>query len=172
MDGTTFGNKPLNHSLSKHAGCSRNKNPHNVLSPLGSVLPCSMIGTLNRETRDASDRCDGRASCCADSIRASCTGDDSIANIYDRHLLRVGNPRPYDHPYQQFSATLAGARRGGVVCHHAHRTTRAATQAKRPHRVDPISTVGGCLARVRRWMVGERIAPPADPTSVLSLTSQ
>ncbi len=26
-------------------------------------------------------------------------GDDIIAKIYDRHLLRVGNPRLYDHPY-------------------------------------------------------------------------
>ncbi len=28
------------------------------------------------------------------------TGNDIIANIYDKHLLRVGNPRFYHHPYQ------------------------------------------------------------------------
>ena len=33
-------------------------------------------------------------------MRAVLTEDGIIDNIHDKHLLRVGNPRLYDHPYQ------------------------------------------------------------------------
>ncbi len=56
MDGMTPCDKLGDYGLSKHAGGSCDKNLHDVLSSLESVLPCSLIRTLDREAQHESDR--------------------------------------------------------------------------------------------------------------------
>jgi hypothetical protein len=85
MNGMTAGNEPLHPAFPSTPVAPVTKPAYYSLSCLRSVLPCSLIGTLDRDTS------------CTASVRASRTGDDSIASRYDRYLLRVGALRLYDH---------------------------------------------------------------------------